>query len=106
MRLPAQHYTAVIGLIIVVVATYCRPILFPLAAFFRCEKDYGLFVSFAMVCGMYFLTAAIQMGFTRYTIPWLPFTAMCGAYVVETILVYGKKSTAIAVDFVNTHNRA
>jgi len=87
------------------VSGYCI-LLFPLAALFRREKNYGLFVPFAMVCGMYFLTAAIQIGFTRYTIPWLPFTAMCGAYVVETILVYGKKSTAIAVDFVKTHHRA
>jgi hypothetical protein len=82
------------------VSGYCL-LLFPFAALVRGAKNGALFIPFAVTCGMYFLTASIQIGFTRYTIPWLPLTAICAAYVVETILIEGNKiSCFIAKKFV------
>jgi hypothetical protein len=66
-------------------------LLFPIAAFIRRDKSEALFIPFAVVCAMYFLTAAVQIGFTRYTIPWLPLLAICAAYVIETVVIAGNK---------------
>jgi hypothetical protein len=55
--------------------------LFPLvAAASRRRADW---MPFAVVCGAYVMTAAVQIGFTRYTIPWTPFAALCAAYVMS-----------------------
>jgi hypothetical protein len=57
--------------------------LFPLvAAGSRRRADW---LPFAVVCGAYAMTAAVQIGFTRYTIPWTPFAALCAAYVITAL---------------------
>ncbi len=61
-------------------------LLFPFAFFFRGDRELMLFAPFCFVCLMYLATAAVQIGLTRYTIPWEPLKALCAAYVVETIL--------------------
>jgi 4-amino-4-deoxy-L-arabinose transferase-like glycosyltransferase len=61
-------------------------ILFIPAFFLRKPKDEKMLVPFAVVTGMYFITACVQAGFTRYTIPWEPFKAICAAFCIETIL--------------------
>jgi hypothetical protein len=35
---------------------------------------------------MYLLTAAVQIGFTRYSIPWEPLKILCAAFAVETAI--------------------
>jgi Dolichyl-phosphate-mannose-protein mannosyltransferase len=61
-------------------------LLFPVAAVLRRDFSFSLWAPFAAVCMMYFFTAAIQIGFTRYTIPWEPLKVLCAAYTVETAL--------------------
>ena len=34
----------------------------------------------------YLTTAAIQVGFTRYTVPWAPYLCICGAFLVTSIV--------------------
>jgi len=63
-------------------------LLFPIAVVLRRNFSFSVWAPFAVVCMMYFFTAAIQIGFTRYTIPWEPFKVLCAAYTVETALLY------------------
>ncbi len=60
-------------------------LLFPLALVFRGNKKGAPLMPFLAVIVMYGITAAVQIGFTRYTIPWEPLKALCAAYVVETL---------------------
>jgi hypothetical protein len=63
-------------------------LLFPIAVILRRSSSFSLWLPFAAVCMMYFFTAAIQIGFTRYTIPWEPLKILCAAYTIETALHY------------------
>jgi hypothetical protein len=63
-------------------------LLFPIAVVLRRSSSFSLWAPFAVVCMMYFFTAAIQIGFTRYTVPWEPLKILCAAYTVETALRY------------------
>jgi hypothetical protein len=65
-------------------------LLFPLALLFRSNRRRALLMPFFIVCLMYLATAALQIGLTRYTIPWEPFKALCAAWVVETVLLSSK----------------
>jgi hypothetical protein len=65
-------------------------LLFPIALVFRGNKKGGLLMPFWVVILMYGATAAIQIGLTRYTLPWEPLKALCAAYVVETMFLLGK----------------
>jgi hypothetical protein len=62
-------------------------LLLPLAVFIRSDKNRAVLIPFAIVCGMYALTAAVQIGFTRYTLPWEPLKMLCAAYVVESVVI-------------------
>jgi hypothetical protein len=62
-------------------------LLFPLALLYRANRRKTLLVPFFIVCLMYFITAALQIGLTRYTIPWEPLKALCAAYVIETLFI-------------------
>lgn len=67
-------------------------LLFPMAVVFRQNSSLSLWAPFALVCVMYFFTAAIQIGLTRYTIPWEPFKILCAAYTIETMIVLVPKA--------------
>jgi hypothetical protein len=62
-------------------------LLFPFAIIFRKTKSFELLIPFCIVCMMYTITATVQIGFTRYTVPWEPLKALCVAYLIETVLL-------------------
>jgi len=61
-------------------------LLFPLAALLRKKTLPSQWAPFCVVCMMYLLTAAVQIGFTRYSIPWEPLKILCAAFAVETAI--------------------
>jgi len=61
-------------------------LLFPIAVALRQRASLSIWAPFALVCMMYLFTAAIQIGLTRYTIPWEPLKILCTAYIVETAI--------------------
>ena len=61
--------------------------LFPVAIVLRKGQWGALPAPFLVVCLMYAATAAVQIGFTRYTIPWEPLKLLCAAFVLETLVV-------------------
>jgi len=70
-------------------------LLFPLALIFRGNRRSAPLMPFLIVILMYGVTAAVQLGFTRYTIPWEPLKALCAAYVVETVILWrGRRQIA------------
>jgi 4-amino-4-deoxy-L-arabinose transferase-like glycosyltransferase len=62
-------------------------LLFPIAIIFSKTKSFDLLIPFCIVCVMYTVTAAVQIGFTRYTIPWEPLKILGVAYLIETVLL-------------------
>jgi hypothetical protein len=66
-------------------------LLFPVAILVRRNKSAAMIIPFGIVCCMDLIIAAVQIGFTRYAVPWEPFKAICAAYVIETIILFGKK---------------
>lgn len=66
-------------------------LLFPIAVVFRKNPSFSVWVPFLLVCMMYFFTAAIQIGLTRYTIPWEPLKMLCAAYIIETMVLFGTR---------------
>ena len=61
-------------------------LLFPLAALLRKKTLPSQWAPFYVVCMMYLLTAAVQIGFTRYSVPWEPLKILCAAFAVETAI--------------------
>lgn len=53
----------------------------------------GRWLPLAMVGYGYLSVAMIQVGFSRYTIPWAPFAALCAAYAVISPAAYVMKMT-------------
>lgn len=53
-----------------------------------CRKDLVFlhFLPFGVLITGYLITAAIQVGFTRYTVPWIPYLCICGAFLVTSIV--------------------
>lgn len=61
-------------------------LLLPLVvAFGRYDRRTRIWVPWALFVGGYLTTAAIQVGFTRYTTPWTPFRLMCAAVVLDWV---------------------
>jgi hypothetical protein len=71
-------------------------LLFPVVAFARKNFSFSQWAPFGIVCMMYLLTAAIQIGFTRYSVPWEPFKILCAAYIIESFLSTITKSRLTA----------
>jgi hypothetical protein len=67
-------------------------LLFPLAALLRKKTLPSQWAPFCVVCMMYLLTAAVQIGFTRYSIPWEPLKILCAAFAVETAIRFITKN--------------
>ena len=53
-----------------------------------CRRDLAILhlLPLGVLITGYFVTAAIQVGFTRYTVPWIPYLCICGAFLVTSIV--------------------
>lgn len=69
-------------------------LLFAGVVLWRKEAPYfGRWLPLAIVTYGYLSVAMIQVGFSRYTIPWVPFAALCAAYAVMSPAAYVMKKT-------------
>jgi 4-amino-4-deoxy-L-arabinose transferase-like glycosyltransferase len=84
-RMPLALIRAIKGMVYISGYVF---LLFPIAVVLRRNFSFSVWAPFTVVCMMYFFTAAIQIGFTRYTVPWEPLKILCAAYTVETALRY------------------
>jgi 4-amino-4-deoxy-L-arabinose transferase-like glycosyltransferase len=62
-------------------------VMFPLVFFLRHKNSILLIIPFTILLIGYLTTAAVHVGFTRYTIPWIPYSAICAAYVIEFLVL-------------------
>ncbi len=63
-------------------AVYTGGWIFTAAFLFVClypKKRRTHFAPFAVICGAYGITSLVQVGFTRYTTPWVPYLSICSA---------------------------
>jgi 4-amino-4-deoxy-L-arabinose transferase-like glycosyltransferase len=60
--------------------------VFMLVAFYRKNIELIQFLPVVIVIAGYGLTSAIQVGFTRYTVPWIPFLCICNAFIVTSVV--------------------